>query len=145
MPRLFVLALAFVLLPACGGGEETTGNDAGSGGGSVVDVSLAEFMIEPSQIAVEPGSHTFHVVNDGSAVHALEIEGPSGEVETGDLEPGESADLTVEFSEDGTFEMYCPVDDHRGMGMEGSITVGEGGGMAPDETTTEEDSGGYGY
>ena len=41
--------------------------------------------------------------------------------------------------------MYCPVDDHRGMGMKGSITVGDGGGMAPDETTTEEDSGGYGY
>jgi uncharacterized cupredoxin-like copper-binding protein len=145
MRRLFLLALAFVLLPACGGGEETTGNDAGSGGGSIVDVSLADFMIEPSQIAVEPGSYTFHVVNDGSEVHALEIEGPSGEVETGGLEPGGSADLTVDFSEDGTFEMYCPVDDHRGMGMEGSITVGEGGGMAPDETTTEEDSGGYGY
>lgn len=145
MRRLLLLALAFVLLSACGGGEETTGNDAGSGGGSVVDVSLAEFMIEPSQIAVEPGSRTFHVVNDGSVVHALEIEGPSGEVETGDLEPGESADLTVDFSEDGTFEMYCPVDDHRGMGMAGSITVGEGGGMAPDETTTEEDSGGYRY
>ena len=141
MRRLFLLALAFVLLPACGG-EETTGNDAGSGGGSVVDVSLADFMIEPSQIVVEPGSHTFRVVNDGSEVHALEIEGPSGEVETGDLEPGESADLTVDFSEDGTFEMYCPVHDHRGMGMEGSITVGEGGGIAPNETTTEEDSGG---
>jgi uncharacterized cupredoxin-like copper-binding protein len=141
MRRLFLLTLALVLLPACGGGEETTENDGGSGGGTVVDVALSEFTIQPSAIEVEQGSYTFHVVNDGGTVHALEIEGPDGEVETGDLEPGESADLDVDFSEDGTFEMYCPVDDHKGMGMEGSITVGEGGGMMPDETTTDEDDG----
>ena len=141
MRRLLLLALALVLLPACGGGgeEEAAGDDAGSEG-SVVDVALGEFTIEPSAIAVEPGSYTFHVVNDGGVVHALEIEGPSREVETGDLAPGESADLTVDFSEDGTYEIYCPVGDHRDRGMEGSITVGEGGGMTPDETTTEEDS-----
>jgi uncharacterized cupredoxin-like copper-binding protein len=139
MRRLLLLALAFVLLPACGGEEGATGDDAGSGG-TVVDVALGEFTIEPSAIAVEPGSYTFHVVNEGGTVHALEIEGPSGEVETGDLQPGESADLTVDFPEDGHYEIYCPVGDHRDSGMEGSITVGEGG-MMPDETTTEEDSG----
>ena len=66
----------------------------------------------------------------------------AGEVETGDLEPGESADLTVDFSEAGEYEMYCPVDGHRGMGMEGSITVGgEGGG---DDDRRDDDRGGLG-
>lgn len=139
MRRLLLLVLALVLLPACGGEEGATGDDAGSDG-SVVDVALGEFSIEPSAITVETGSSTFHVVNDGGVTHALEIEGPSGEVETGDLAPGESADLTVDFSQDGSYEMYCPVGDHRDRGMEGSITVGKGGGMTPDETTTEEDS-----
>ena len=140
MRRLLLLALALVLLPACGGEEGAAEDDAGSDA-TVVDVALGEFTIEPSAIEVEPGSYTFHVVNDGGAVHALEIEGPSGEVETEDLEPGASADLTVDFSEDGSYEIYCPVGDHRDRGMEGSITVGDGGGMMPDETTTEEDSG----
>jgi uncharacterized cupredoxin-like copper-binding protein len=139
MRRLLLLGLALVLLPACGGEEGATGDEAGSGA-MVVDVTLGEFTIEPSAIALEPGSYVFHVVNDGAAVHALEIEGPSGEVETGDLAAGESADLAVDFPEDGRYEIYCPVGDHRDRGMEGSITVGEGG-MMPDETTTEEDSG----
>ena len=95
---------------------------------------------------LDPGSYTFHVVNDGSVVHAFEVEGPSGEVETADLEPGASADLEVELSEAGEYEIYCPVDGHRDQGMEGTITVGGGGGggTTTDETTTEDD-GGYDY
>ena len=39
--------------------------------------------------------------------------------------------------EDGAFEMYCPVDDHRDRGMEGTITVGaRGGGRPTDRTRT---------
>jgi uncharacterized cupredoxin-like copper-binding protein len=144
MRRLLLLAVALVLLPACGGEEETGGSGPG---GTVVDVALGEFTIDPAAIPVEPGSYTFHVVNEGGTVHALEIEGPGGEVETEDLEPGESADLTVDFAEAGEYEIYCPVGNHRDQGMEGAITVGGGGGgTTPDETTTEDDDdGGYDY
>jgi plastocyanin len=149
MRRLALLvAFAAVLLPACGGEDTPDGatpNGAGTGGGEVVEVALSEFALEPASFSLEPGSYTFHVVNDGSVVHALEVEGPAGEVETGDLQPGDSADLDVDLSEPGEYEIYCPVDDHKGMGMEGKITVGGGGGgMTTDETTTE-DSGGYDY
>ncbi|MGH3043102.1 MAG: cupredoxin domain-containing protein [Gaiellaceae bacterium] len=147
MRRLALLvAFAAVLLPACG--EENTPDGAspdgaGAGGGEVVEVSLSEFALTPASFSLEPGSYTFHVVNDGSVVHALEVEGPLGEVKTADLAPGESADLNVDLSEPGDYEMYCPVDGHKDEGMEGTITVGGGGGGATttDETTTEEDSG----
>lgn len=150
MRRLALLvAFAAVLLPACG--EENTPdgaspNGAGAGGGEVVEVSLSEFALTPASFSLEPGSYTFHVVNDGSVVHALEVEGPLGEVETADLAPGESADLDVDLSEPGDYEVYCPVDGHKDEGMEGTITVGGGGGGATttDDTTTDEDSG-YGY
>ena len=150
MRRLALLvAFAAVLLPACG--EENTPdgaspNGAGAGGGEVVEVSLSEFALTPASFSLEPGSYTFHVVNDGSVVHALEVEGPLGEVETADLAPGESADLDVDLSEPGDYEIYCPVNDHKDKGMEGTITVGGGGGGATttDDTTTDEDSG-YGY
>jgi plastocyanin len=150
MRRLALLvAFAAVLLPACGEEDTPDGaspNGAGAGRGEVVDVSLSEFALTPASFSLGPGSYTFHVVNDGSTVHALEVEGPSGEVETEDLEPGASADLDVDLSEPGEYEIYCPVDDHKDMGMEGTITVGGGGGggtTTTDDTTTEDS--GYGY
>ena len=80
------------------------------------------------------------MVNDGATVHALEVEGPSGEVETGDSEPGDSADLTVDLGE--AMRMYCPVDGHKDRGMEGTVAVGAGAaggaGTTTDDTTTED-------
>jgi uncharacterized cupredoxin-like copper-binding protein len=142
MRRLLPLALALVFVVACGSGDDADDGSA-SAGGEVVDVALGEFTIDPSTIGVEPGSYTFHVVNDGATVHALEVEGPNGEVETEELDPGESADLNVDLQENGEFEMYCPVGDHKGRGMEGTIAVGSGagaggGGTTTDETTTDE-------
>ena len=150
MRRLaLLLVVAAVLLPACGEEDTLDGaspNGAGTGGGEVVEVALSEFALEPASFSLEPGSYTFHVVNDGSAVHALEVEGPSGEVETEDLQPGDSADLEVDLSQPGEYEVYCPVDGHREQGMEGTITVGGGGGggtTTTDDTTTEDS--GYRY
>ncbi len=112
MRRLLLVALALVLVPACG--SEEGGDDEGAApAGEVVDVALRDFTIDPPTIALDPGTYTFHVVNDGGTVHALEVEGPAGEVETSELEPGDSAELTVEVGEDGEFEMYCPVGDHK--------------------------------
>lgn len=147
-PLLVVGAVTF-LLAACGGGEssdDAAPNDAGSGTGQQID--LSEFALDPASVSLDPGTVTLHVVNTGSVVHALEVEGPTGEVETADLQPGESADLTVDVSETGEYEMYCPIDGHRQQGMEGALVIGGGGGggatTTDDETTTEEDSG-YGY
>lgn len=145
MRRLLTAAFAAVLLPACGGEEATPGETASSGG-AVVDVALSDFAIDAGSGMLDPGTYTFHVTNDGAAVHALEVEGPTGEVETPELGPGESADLAVDLSESGEYELYCPVGDHRDRGMEATIAVGGSGGgdTTTGETTTEEDSG-YGY
>lgn len=135
MRRLLLVAVAF-LLPACGGEGDANEEDAPAG--SAVEIVLGDFTVEPSSLALDPGSYTFRVVNEGGQTHALEIEGAVGEVETGDLAPGESAELSVDLSEPGEYEVYCPVDGHREQGMEGTITVG-GAGTTPDETTTVND------
>ena len=59
--------------------------------------------------------YTLNVTNDGSITHALEAEGPSGETETEDLAPGDSAELKVNF-ENGSYELYCPIGNHKDLG-----------------------------
>jgi plastocyanin len=147
-PLLLLGAVAF-LLAACGGGEssdDAVPDDAGSSAGQQID--LSEFVLDPASVSLDPGTVTFHVVNSGSVVHALEVEGPTEEVETADLQPGESADLTVDASQAGEYEMYCPIDGHREQGMEGTLVVGGGGGggtTTTDDTTTEDEDSDYRY
>ena len=52
----------------------------------------------------------------GGVAHNLEVEGPKGEVELQqDIGPGESDTLTVDLSQPGSYEMYCPVGNHRDL------------------------------
>ena len=139
MRRLALLvAFAAVLLPACG--EENTPdgaspNGAGAGGGEVVEVSLSEFALTPASFSLEPGSYTFHVVNDGSVVHALEVEGPLGEVETADLAPGESADLDVDLSSPATTRCTAPSTATRTRAWRGRSRSVEAAGARRPPTT----------
>ncbi len=68
------------------------------------------------------------------------IEGSGTDGRTRTLEPGESANLTITLK-DGTYEVYCPVDGHKDMGMKSELTVG--GTASPDSDTDTND--GYGY
>lgn len=105
---------------------------AGCGGGDDADtpprLEATEFEFSPAEITVQPGEHEFQIVNRGEVEHALEIHTPGGEVETDRVAPGDSATVIADLSEAGTYELYCPVGDHRQRGMEGSVTVEAGGG-----------------
>ena len=130
---LAALATVFGLALAGCGGDDSSGTTAASstttaaqagGGGSSVDVSETDYKLNPSDPTVKAGQVTFNVTNDGQVVHNLEVEGPNGEQElNSDLSPGQSGTLSVDLSKPGKYEFYCPVDDHKQMGMEGEITV----------------------
>ena len=107
---------------ACGGGDD------GGGGEGPTRLEATEFEFSPAKVTVERGEHEFQIVNRGEAEHALEIHTPAGEVETDRVAPGETATVTAKLSETGTYELYCPVGDHRQRGMEGSVTVEQAGG-----------------
>jgi uncharacterized cupredoxin-like copper-binding protein len=92
----------------------------------------------------EPGTYTFRAVNDGQFPHALEIEGHGVEEATEDIQPGATAELTVELTEAGDYELYCPVGNHRDMGMDGSLQVG-GTAAGTGATTTSDEGEGDGY
>jgi plastocyanin len=135
-----LVAAALLALAGCGGDED---DDATTGGTSqdTITVSLTDFELDPDSLQLdEPGTVTLRVVNEGDTAHALAVDGGSGEAETASLTPGQSADLVVEVEEGADYELYCPIGNHRGLGMEGTLVVGR-----PPTDTDEEQRGSYGY
>jgi uncharacterized cupredoxin-like copper-binding protein len=116
-----LVALTFAVA-GCGGddGEEATN---GMSSQQTFSISESDFTLTPPTVTIDaPGTYTFEATNDGGVDHALEIEGNELEEETETIGPGESASVTVDL-ESGTYEMYCPIGNHRDLGMAGEITV----------------------
>jgi uncharacterized cupredoxin-like copper-binding protein len=130
------MAITALAIAGCGGDDnETTSTTAASGtstaGGQTVNISETEYQLDAPDPSVKSGTVSFEATNDGNVDHSLEVEGPNGEQELEqDLAPGQSGTLTVDLSQPGKYEFYCPIDDHRQRGMEGEITVTGGGGAA---------------
>jgi plastocyanin len=94
---------------------------------ATIDVRETEMKIDPANPTIKkPGVVEFKVQNAGHVVHALEIEGPAGEVQTSEIPAGRSATLTAKLDKPGKYTWYCPVGDHADQGMKGTITVGSG-------------------
>jgi uncharacterized cupredoxin-like copper-binding protein len=156
-------AAGALAVSGCGGGEKRasdtgttpsgTSTQTGPSGkaSATVNVNEIDFKLNPSDPSVKPGTVEFKVKNAGQTVHSLEVEGPSGEVQlSNQLSPGASADLKVDLSKPGKYEWYCPVDNHKQMGMKGTITVSSSGSASSGatdggSTDTTGSSRGYGY
>jgi uncharacterized cupredoxin-like copper-binding protein len=128
---------ALTVLAACGNSSDdstgstappttpsaSTSSSSPAAAGTVVTVKETEYKLQLSQSTFSPGTYTFTAENDGGTTHALEIEGPGiEEQQTGNLSPGASGSLTVTL-QSGKYELFCPVDSHRDLGMETDITV----------------------
>jgi uncharacterized cupredoxin-like copper-binding protein len=155
MRRLLPLLLLFILAGCGGGGGRTTqasgsGQSPASQQSKTLAIGETEYSITPTSINVpKTGKVTFKITNNGQIGHALEIEGHGVEEKTSTIMAGSSDTLTVDFSKTGSYEVYCPVDDHKNKGMKATLTVGGTsgpavGGTTTDQTTTDK-KGGYGY
>jgi uncharacterized cupredoxin-like copper-binding protein len=131
--RLIIIA-ALTVLSVAGCGDDDEGSEVsvtdqatsaptdGATAGTVIDVDERDFTIELSTTEFAPGTYTFVATNNGQTTHALKIDGQGLEEETEDIAPGDSASLSVTL-EAGEYELYCPVGNHKDMGMELDITV----------------------
>ena len=134
---LFVIGAA-VAVPMVGCGSSSNDNStsnaatpasttgaAATGPGGSVNLSATDFKFDPSDPSVKSGQVTFNEQNNGQVTHSLEVEdvtpGHDQELE-GSVSPGQSGKLTVNLAP-GKYTFYCPIDNHRQMGMEGTITV----------------------
>ncbi len=134
------LAVLLVLV-ACGeDGERGGGAETGASGAEqeraaptgklVARVAVAESeyrLIPPNPEVEEAGVVQFDVRNAGKIGHAVEVEGPEGEVETEEIEPGGTATLKADLGKPGRYIWYCPIADHEQRGMKGEILVAGGG------------------
>ena len=118
----------------------TRPRDTSGGGGQTIEVSASDFAFGPADLQAEPGELTIVLTNDGESPHAIEIEGNGVETSSDTINGGETTELTLDLDA-GTYEIYCPVGNHRDMGMVGTLTVGSGGGSGG-ATDTGDDGGG---
>lgn len=94
-----------------------------------VNVELADFSFSQKTFSARVGEKfTFNARNVGQRPHDIKIEGPGGFTwemvpGNGSVAPGTSGSGEVTFSAPGTYEVYCPVGNHRGQGMVASFTV----------------------
>ena len=146
-PRFLTLATALLaaLLLAAGCGDDSNdeaGRDGGqnasggakkdgkekSGGGSaagslklIADPGGA-LKFDKSSLSTKAGKVTVVLDNPSSVPHAIEVEGKGVEAEGETVGKGGVSKVTLDLKP-GEYEYYCPVDDHKGAGMEGTLTV----------------------
>ena len=87
-------------------------------------VQMTDFHLALPNQTLAPGTYTFVAVNAGHTGHAIQIDGPgvSDQRTQGVVQPGQSTSLTVRLVP-GTYDIYCPVDGHRAMGMDTHFSV----------------------
>jgi plastocyanin len=139
---LIALVLAAGVLVAAGcGGDDSGGGSGGSSGGTgtssessssssssggataltVTADPTGEIKWDKTSLSAKAGKVTLKLVNDSSVPHAIEVEGNGVEEET-KIVTKANADVTVDLKP-GKYEYYCPVGNHRQLGMKGTLTV----------------------
>ena len=87
-----------------------------------VKVTLADGKINMPK-TLQAGWQAFEVKNAGTKDHNFEIEGNGVHEEFSlDLDPGDKKIMRVELKP-GTYQVYCPVADHKEKGMATEVVV----------------------
>jgi uncharacterized cupredoxin-like copper-binding protein len=104
----------------------TTAAATPAAGGNAIAVGETEFKLTPADPSVKSGKVTIVAKNNGKVTHAIAVEGAAAggkDAKSGSISPGQSATLTVNLKPGKTYEWYCPIDGHKGLGMKGEIKV----------------------
>lgn len=109
---LLLIAMLGLVLSACGGSLEATGNvQQGPATGNAVQIEMTDNVFEPGTIRAEPGEQiTLEISNAGRTVHNLVM--PDLEVNSGLIQADEVVTASFEMP-DEEVEFICTL--HRGM------------------------------
>jgi uncharacterized cupredoxin-like copper-binding protein len=118
---LALLGCLAALVVACENPDSAfIGSPDASERGNEVAVTLTDFSIE-MELSPRAGITTFLVTNDGTMEHSFAVVGGAIDARFDDpLAPGETRALTTDL-DPGTYDVFCPIGDHRQRGMVTSI------------------------
>jgi plastocyanin len=108
--------------------------DAGVASGSLtiptsvrrVTVAAVEFKFTPNRIKVKRSQELIIVLrNDGTVPHNIRFVLPNGNKQLkNNVSPGKTGLLSfITPSVAGSYDYYCPIDNHRALGMTGKLVV----------------------
>jgi plastocyanin len=143
-----MLAACAIVALGCGGDDDDGGGDSGggssggygskkenggaqkqkAGGSGAGQLKLTAdpggaLKFDKTSLSTKPGKVTIVLDNPSDLPHAIEVEGKGVEEEGKTVGKGGVSKVTVDLKP-GDYEYYCPVDDHKGGGMEGTLKVG---------------------
>ena len=116
---LFGMVLGGLLFLSC---KEYAGKEKEN----VVRVKLSDYDMELlNEKPIGPGLTVFEVTNEGEKEHSFAIEGLDVMQRLEEnLKPGETRTISVELKPSG-YNIYCPIDNHKNMGMASVIRITE--------------------
>ena len=131
--RLLVVPLvAVAVATACGGNSTandvsgtTVGTPSPAVSGNSVSIKETEYTLGPNSLNLQAGTYTITVTNVGQFPHDLHVAASSDGTEVGGstvVMAGQSASFKVTLQA-GQYTMWCAVDAHKSLGMQGTITV----------------------
>lgn len=82
-------------------------------------VNALDFKFQNMPKSVAAGTHTFTLVNKGSAMHDLKLAGKKTKV----LAKGQKGSLTVALKRGKRYAFLCTVPGHAALGMKGTLVV----------------------
>ena len=125
IPILLIGALTTL---SCGEGEPVPVE------GQTLRLKLDEYRIMPQDVRVRPGRLRIVATNVGRLTHNVKVvredpddsEAPPEEIGgTRSTQPGESAAVTIEDLEPGTYRLACTIANHDDLGQYGDLIVEE--------------------
>lgn len=121
---IFGMFAIVIALFAVGLAARAVNQSSGGGGGgssdapSTVDVTLADFSIDPDEMTIAEGG-TLNLTNAGGVQHDIVVDGAQSDM----LDAGATGSLELSTVDPGTYTAYCSVPGHREAGMEATVTV----------------------
>lgn len=110
------------LNPVAAPNKELPGSRIPAAATAVTKVQLTEYEIQMPE-TLTAGRQTLQITNAGKTTHNFAIEGNGVATKlSSDLMRGDSAPLTLNLMP-GTYTVFCPVDGHRGKGMQRTLHV----------------------